>query len=67
MSANTVSGDSRPVTSGRRSPLNHIWAFLVLFGAAVAGSRRGVGGRPGGYVWLIDDEVAVQIYGCSNL
>ncbi len=67
MSANTVSGNSQPVGSGRRSQLNHISALLVLFGAAVAGSRDvASAGVPEG-VWLIDDEVAVQIYGCSNL
>ena len=47
--------------------MNHICAFLVLFGAAVAGSHDvASAGVPEG-VWLIDDEVAVQIYGCSNL
>jgi uncharacterized protein (DUF2147 family) len=66
MPANTVLGNS-PGTSGRRSPLQQIGVFLALFGAAVSPSRAATSaGVPQG-VWLIDNEVAVQIFDCSKL
>ena len=66
MPANTVLGNS-PGTSGCRSPLKQIGVFLVLFGAAVSPSRPATSaGVPQG-VWLIDNEVAVQIFDCGKL
>ena len=67
MPANTVSGNSRPGASRRRSPLKHVGVFLTLFGAAAFASHSvPSAGIPEG-VWLIDNEVAVQIFDCSNL
>ncbi len=63
MSASPASGNSRPETS----KLGQIGcAALVLFGVVVsipcASASSGV---PQG-VWLIDNEVAVQIFNCGN-
>jgi uncharacterized protein (DUF2147 family) len=67
MPINAVLENSRPGASGRRSPLKQIGVFLALFGAAVSASRTvASAGIPQG-VWLIDNEVAVQIFDCSNL
>jgi uncharacterized protein (DUF2147 family) len=67
MSANTVLGNSRPGASGHRAPLKQIRVFLALFGAGVSASGPvASAGTPEG-VWLIDNEVAIQIFDCSNL
>src|SRR6476661_5291533 len=67
MPINAVLENSRPGASGRRSSLKQISVFLALFGAAVSASRTvASAGMPEG-VWLIDNEVAVQIFDCSNL
>ena len=67
MPINAVLENSRPGASGRRSPLKQIAVFLALFGAAVSASRTvASAGIPEG-VWLIDNEVAVQIFDCRNL
>jgi uncharacterized protein (DUF2147 family) len=67
MPIDAVLENSRPGASGRRSSLKQISVFLALFGAAVSASRTvASAGIPEG-VWLIDNEVAVQIFDCSNL
>ena len=64
MSANAVSGKSRPETS-RLSQIG--CAALVLIGMVVSVPRTlASAGIPHG-VWLIDNEVAVQVFDCSNL
>jgi uncharacterized protein (DUF2147 family) len=64
MSANAVSGNSRPETS-RLSQFG--CAALVLIGVVVSVPRPlASAGIPQG-VWLIDNEVAVQVFDCSNL
>ena len=64
MSANAVSRKSRSATS-RLSQIG--CAALVLIGVVVSVPRTLASvGIPQG-VWLIDNEVAVQIFDCSNL
>ena len=64
MSANAVSGNSWRETS-RLSQI--ACAALVLIGVVVSVPRPlASAGIPQG-VWLIDNEVAVQVFDCSNL
>ena len=64
MSANPVSRKPRPETS-RLSQIG--CAALVLIGVVVSVPRTLASvGIPQG-VWLIDNEVAVQVFNCSNL
>src|SRR3954447_20761064 len=64
MSANAVSRKSRPEVS-RLSQIG--CAALVLIGVVVSVPRTLASeGLPQG-VWLIDNEVAVQVFDCSNL
>ena len=54
-------------SSRRRVLRNQISAFLLLVGMAVFSPRLvASAGIPQG-VWVIDNEVAVQIFDCSNL
>lgn len=63
MAANAVSGNSRPETS-RLSQFG--CAALVLIGVVVSVPRTlALVGIPQG-VWLIDNEVAVQVFDCSG-
>ena len=64
MSANAVSQKPGPATS-RLSRIG--CAALVLIGVVVSVPRTLASvGIPQG-VWLIDNEVAVQVFDCSNL
>jgi uncharacterized protein (DUF2147 family) len=64
MSANAVSRKSRSATS-RLSQIG--CAVLVLIGVVVSVPRTLASvGIPQG-VWLIDNEIAIQIFDCSNL
>jgi uncharacterized protein (DUF2147 family) len=64
MSANAVSRSSRAETS-KLSRIGR--AALILVGVVVSVPRTWASvGMPQG-VWLIDNEVAVQIFDCSNL
>src|SRR3954468_19340085 len=64
MLANTVSRNPRPATP-RLSQIG--WIALVLVGMSVSLPRALASvGTPQG-VWLVDNEVAIQVFDCSNL
>jgi len=67
MSANAVSGNSWPGVCRRRSPLIQTGcAALVLIAVVVSVPRSIASAAVPEGVWLIENEVAVQIFECGN-